>query len=467
MAVGRLPAPRVVLAGGASSAGAAPSPSGVRPRRPACPRPRGRVVGVGRGAAVAGGRVLAAAGASSARRAVLSSATALPRLRRVPRRRRACVSPTGVPSRRRPAARRRPARHRHRRPRHCFARRGVVRRRVASPTGVCRGDLVGLRQSRPTCVGVGARRGGGASSPGEPSTGVSPRRPRRLAARSRPARHRSRRPERSRLRRCVARRGIALADRRLAAAVEPSAASGASRRRPRVRRDLVGWRGSPSPTGVTSLGGSAATARARWARTMTRGGATGTRRRAGAGSRRGISCVGWSTDRRPAAARPQARAPDRGGRGRLARLRARGARPRSAEAAVRAVVRGAAEELAAVRALAADAGLADEDLAADVVEPHLELVQFGVDARRGARAWSRAGGGAPRARCRGPCGAARRRSRRGRAAATRARRAGTRRGGAASRGERSCRARRRARRDRAPPEGRRPARPAARRLGGW
>ena len=41
---------------------------------------------------------------------------------------------------------------------------------------------------------------------------------------------------------------------------------------------------------------------------------------------------------------------------------------------------GAAEELAAVRALAADAGLADEDLAADVVEADLELVQLGVHA---------------------------------------------------------------------------------------
>ena len=47
---------------------------------------------------------------------------------------------------------------------------------------------------------------------------------------------------------------------------------------------------------------------------------------------------------------------------------------------MRAVVGGAAEQLAALRALAADAGLADEDLAADVVQQHLELVQLGVDA---------------------------------------------------------------------------------------
>src|SRR3954449_8626129 len=43
---------------------------------------------------------------------------------------------------------------------------------------------------------------------------------------------------------------------------------------------------------------------------------------------------------------------------------------------------GAAEELAAVRALPADAGLAHDDLAADVVEPQLELVQLGVHARQ-------------------------------------------------------------------------------------
>ncbi len=51
------------------------------------------------------------------------------------------------------------------------------------------------------------------------------------------------------------------------------------------------------------------------------------------------------------------------------------------QAALRAVVRGAAEQLAAVRALAADAGLADDDLAAHVVQPVLELMQLGVHAR--------------------------------------------------------------------------------------
>ncbi len=45
-------------------------------------------------------------------------------------------------------------------------------------------------------------------------------------------------------------------------------------------------------------------------------------------------------------------------------------------------MRGAAEQLAAVRAFAADAGLAHEDLAADVVEAHLEVVQLGVDPRQ-------------------------------------------------------------------------------------
>ena len=51
------------------------------------------------------------------------------------------------------------------------------------------------------------------------------------------------------------------------------------------------------------------------------------------------------------------------------------------EAAIGAVVRGAAEQLAALRALAADAGLAHDHLAAHVVEPVLEFVQLGVDLR--------------------------------------------------------------------------------------
>ena len=45
-------------------------------------------------------------------------------------------------------------------------------------------------------------------------------------------------------------------------------------------------------------------------------------------------------------------------------------------------MRGAGVELAAVRALAADTRLADEHLAADVVQAVLELVQLGVHARQ-------------------------------------------------------------------------------------
>ena len=130
-------------------------------------------------------------------------------------------------------------------------------------------------------------------------------------------------------------------------------------------------------------------------------------------------------------------------------------------AAVRAVVGGAAEELAAVRALAADAGLADEDLAAHVVEAHLELVQLGVDARQTGELGLAQAGGGRRPRRRAPCDAARRRTRRGRAAAVRGRRAGTRRGGAAFRAGRSAGRGRELVGVQARREGRRPARPGA------
>ena len=62
----------------------------------------------------------------------------------------------------------------------------------------------------------------------------------------------------------------------------------------------------------------------------------------------------------------------------LCQLAARGLGQRVA--AVRAVVGGAAEEFAAVRALAADTRLADQDVAADVVQAQFELVQLGVHA---------------------------------------------------------------------------------------
>ncbi len=84
------------------------------------------------------------------------------------------------------------------------------------------------------------------------------------------------------------------------------------------------------------------------------------------------SSVGWSVTAGGSGAATGS------GNGVLARDRAaRGLGQR--QAAVRAVVGVAAEQLAAVRALAADPGLADHDVAADVVEAQLELVQLCVE----------------------------------------------------------------------------------------
>ena len=94
--------------------------------------------------------------------------------------------------------------------------------------------------------------------------------------------------------------------------------------------------------------------------------------------RRGISSVGWSTARPAGRATSPAAGGDLGLVLGLCQLAARGVGQRVT--AVRAVVGGAAEEFAAVRALAADTRLADQDVAADVVQAQFELVQLGVHA---------------------------------------------------------------------------------------